>query len=153
MRMSQITKRKQEILRLSIAGMNATDTACLLSMTKQSITNHRRALRQMFGVATYAEVVEQFKQMLEFHVERIAVSKVRYTPHFGEVLSRRETHVFESMARGNRAKEIAQELDISYRTVEAHMTNIRKKLGSRENWNAAMMQYHGPARLMVEGDL
>lgn len=46
-----------------------------------------------------------------------------------EVLTDREIAVLRSAARGNRTKDIATELSVSTRTVEAHFTNIFNKFG------------------------
>lgn len=46
-----------------------------------------------------------------------------------EVLTDREIAVLRSAARGNRTKDIATELSVSTRTVEAYFTNIFNKLG------------------------
>ena len=46
-------------------------------------------------------------------------------------LTAREMEVLELAARGKHAKEIAQELAISPRTVEVHKTRIMDKLGVR----------------------
>jgi DNA-binding CsgD family transcriptional regulator len=44
------------------------------------------------------------------------------------VLTRREKEVLQLIADGNRAKEIADKLGISQKTVEAHKQNIKLKL-------------------------
>lgn len=45
-----------------------------------------------------------------------------------ELLSDREMEVFERLGRGMSAKEIAQELHLSIKTIEYHRQNIREKL-------------------------
>lgn len=47
----------------------------------------------------------------------------------GESLTARESEVLRAAAEGLRSKEIAAALDISERTVKAHLTNIYNKLG------------------------
>ena len=73
--------------------------------------------------------------------------------YFGAPLTKREQQVFDSYARGNRAKEIGRELGISNRTAEEHICNIRVKMGFGTQWYAALMKYHNATRVMVEGDL
>jgi DNA-binding NarL/FixJ family response regulator len=58
------------------------------------------------------------------------------TPHRGgdpfSVLSGREREVLHLIAEGLSAKEIASQLAISTKTVEAHRTNLMRKLGVRK---------------------
>jgi DNA-binding NarL/FixJ family response regulator len=44
-------------------------------------------------------------------------------------LTDRELEIFEMIGRGNGNRDIAGQLEISHRTVDAHRVNIRKKLG------------------------
>jgi len=44
------------------------------------------------------------------------------------VLTPREVVVLEYVAKGYTSREIGEELNLSYRTVEKHCDNIRKKL-------------------------
>lgn len=52
-------------------------------------------------------------------------------PGTSKVLSSREREVSVYIANGMTCKEIAKELGISYRTVEAHRSKVMKKLGCR----------------------
>ena len=45
----------------------------------------------------------------------------------------RETEILTLIARGQSAKEIARDLDISVRTAETHRQNIRRKLGAKNS--------------------
>jgi DNA-binding NarL/FixJ family response regulator len=49
-------------------------------------------------------------------------------------LSERETEVLQLLAEGKRADEIANELDLSQKTVENHLSNITGKLGVRDRF-------------------
>ena len=53
----------------------------------------------------------------------------RVTPDLVERLSRREMQVFRRLADGLTIHQIGREMDISFKTVEVHRNNIRKKLG------------------------
>lgn len=53
------------------------------------------------------------------------------------VLTAREAQVLNELARGLSNKIIAEDLDISYRTVEVHRANLLRKLGA-ENFPAAL---------------
>ena len=50
----------------------------------------------------------------------------------GEALSAREREVLQLIAEGFSAKEIASDLGISPKTVEAHRTSVMRKLGARK---------------------
>lgn len=54
----------------------------------------------------------------------------------GMSLTPREIECMHGIMRGLTAKEIAITLNISYRTVELHINNIRKKLGSKNKAEA-----------------
>lgn len=45
------------------------------------------------------------------------------------LLTQREREVFDSLLKGGTSKEIARELDVSHRTIEAHRQNLLRKLG------------------------
>ncbi|MDQ5959436.1 MAG: hypothetical protein QG592_515, partial [Pseudomonadota bacterium] len=45
------------------------------------------------------------------------------------LLTEREREILILVAQGNSNKRIAQQLDVSVRTVETHRLNLRKKLG------------------------
>ncbi|GAB0153751.1 response regulator transcription factor [Marinobacterium sp. BA1] len=47
------------------------------------------------------------------------------------LLTDRETEILRFVAEGLSSKEIARSLEISYKTVEVHRTNIRKKLNTK----------------------
>ena len=51
-------------------------------------------------------------------------------PEAAPELSEREREVLEAMARGERSKEIAARLNITERTVKAHLASIYNKLGA-----------------------
>ena len=46
-------------------------------------------------------------------------------------LSKRELQMFKLLAEGRSASEIAAKLSLSQKTIGAHRTNIRKKMGFR----------------------
>lgn len=46
-------------------------------------------------------------------------------------LSDRERHVLELVGRGLSTREIANELHVAFKTVEAHYAHIKKKTGAR----------------------
>lgn len=54
-----------------------------------------------------------------------------------ETLADRELQVFEHIGRGYRSVEIAEQLGISIKTVESHVSRIRQKLGLRNSHEVA----------------
>lgn len=56
----------------------------------------------------------------------------RSAPDPFTALSAREREVLQRIAEGLSAKEIASELEISIKTVEAHRTSLMRKLGARK---------------------
>jgi len=55
-----------------------------------------------------------------------------------EALTERETEVLRLVAAGCRNQDIARELDVSIKTVEFHLSNIRGKLGVRSRTEAVV---------------
>lgn len=51
------------------------------------------------------------------------------SPLTADLLTQREKEILNLTANGLTSKEIAERLEISARTVEAHRANIREKLG------------------------
>jgi len=64
-------------------------------------------------------------------VEQLRAPKRSSTEPFS-LLSAREREVLHLIADGLSAKEIAKELEISSKTVEAHRTSVMRKLGARK---------------------
>ena len=64
-------------------------------------------------------------------VEQLRTPKARSQEPFS-VLSAREREVLHLIAEGMSAKEVAIELEISPKTVEAHRTSLMRKLGVRK---------------------
>ena len=57
--------------------------------------------------------------------------------HFGdEALTEREIEVLQSVARGNRNRDIAEQLFISEETVKVHIKHIMEKLGASDRTQA-----------------
>lgn len=48
-------------------------------------------------------------------------------------LSDRELEVFEALGRGHSTREVADQLNLSIKTVESHRENIKRKLGLKKN--------------------
>ncbi len=56
-----------------------------------------------------------------------------------ELLTRREREILKHIAHGKTSREIAEELDISFRTVQTHRANLMEKLGLKNT--AELVRY------------
>ncbi|MFH2091427.1 MAG: response regulator transcription factor [Pseudomonadota bacterium] len=66
------------------------------------------------------------RMYMDTHSERL--KEFEAMPQFKEI-SKKERHVLQLVAEGEKTKDIAEKLNISIKTVEGHRTNIMKKLG------------------------
>lgn len=69
-----------------------------------------------------------------------AINKARSDADL-EILTDREIEIVKSLARGNSVKEIAEDLSISSKTVQNHITNIKEKLEVRSTINLIQMAW------------
>jgi DNA-binding NarL/FixJ family response regulator len=94
---------------------------------------------EQLGAAKEAERVAEIVRQIQHHGDSVPPA----TPARNEEgLTRREIEVLRRVAAGKRNAEIADELFVSIRTVEAHVTSIYRKLGvSGIRARAAIIQY------------
>ncbi len=81
------------------------------------------ALRRVLGGGIY--VSEQVGASM---IERFAVSGRKHSMDPIERLSNREVQVLNLIGRGKTTREIAQDLNLSIKTIESHRQRIKKKL-------------------------
>jgi len=55
-----------------------------------------------------------------------------------KILTKREREVFELLVKNNITKDIAEELDISEKTVRNHISNVMQKLGVKGRASAVV---------------
>lgn len=91
-------------------------------------TDPKRLTAAVRQVAS-GEVVLNAKLLAEVFPRRLCPARTTHTPK--TQISAREGEVLALTARGLEAKEIADRLSISARTVDVHRANIRNKLGLR----------------------
>lgn len=107
----------QQALRAGAAGYLLKDAAT---------AELERALREVaaggsyFSPAVSAKVMQAYAQQLEGSAP----------PQ--EVLTERQREILRRLAQGKRAKEIAFDLKLSVKTVEAHRSQIMQRLGIRD---------------------
>jgi DNA-binding NarL/FixJ family response regulator len=84
----------------------------------------------MSEVVTALHAVMGGDVVLHGTVAHRVIARARHdTPGRAGILTGRELEVLRLAARGSRTKEIAADLAVSTRTVEAHLTSIFNKLG------------------------
>ena len=74
--------------------------------------------------------VELRGQEIFLHMTIDVVQKVEVDPHFEMNLTRRELELLPMLSAGLANKQIAEKLNISERTVKAHVSNVLQKTGS-----------------------
>ena len=86
------------------------------------------ALRRILAGELY--VSEQVKTRM---MERLAVGGRQQTEDLIEGLSNRELEVLDLIGRGKTARQVAESLNVSLKTVDSHRQNIKKKLGLKNS--------------------
>lgn len=88
----------------------------------------------------FAEIVNKYYERT--HAAQFELSKDRLAPKTGLVhpLSKRELEVsFHHIVNGMTSLQIAKALEVSKKTVEAHLTHFRFKCGTHGNWRWGMI--------------
>lgn len=93
------------------------------------------ALRDVFRGGSYLSP-KMLSQLV--HDFRTRVKSSDHLPRFAS-LTPREKEVLKMLAEGNSVKEVATQLDLSVKTVEAHKFNLMRKLGIHNK--AQLVQY------------
>ena len=94
-----------------------------------------RAISTELGMHPLVEKVVGLKEEADRHVVHSA------SPEFPGGLTAREVEVLRLVASGNSNSEIANELVLSIRTVERHVSNIYGKTGSGGKANATAFAF------------
>ena len=108
---------------LMVRGLQAGARGYLLKDTD------RRALFDTIRAAARGETLLKPDIMMRVLACRNAPSPDKQSASQPVNLTERERQVLEAVARGERSKEIALRLEISERTVKAHLASIYSKLG------------------------
>lgn len=88
--------------------------------------------------ATYVQIINAIKQSVQGYV---LISERMFTAARQDQLTPTEREVLARIAEEKTNKEIAQELSISQRTVEHHLTSIHQKLGVKSRVGAVARGY------------
>jgi two-component system response regulator NreC len=115
----------------------APDTAVVLLTMERDLTLARRALDAgaagyLFKDSAHLELIEAVRAAAagERHLApAVAAGLKNEKEEERPILSPRETEVLKLMALGHTNREIAEQLDLSVRTVETHRAHVQQKLG------------------------
>ncbi|WP_305788022.1 LuxR C-terminal-related transcriptional regulator [Symbioplanes lichenis] len=110
------------------------DTAAMLALGKE-------LAGRASASATYLKAAEQ-QRMVEELSSRPADG--RDPGPWAAVLTNREYEIASIASTGTRTKEIAQQLNLSARTIEAHLSHIYRKLGVSSRAALANLMLHPP---------
>jgi PAS domain S-box-containing protein len=117
----------------------------------KSLTYAQHSIEQLFmPVLTKAEafikdervrhLFRELRQKIDEYKDTSSIGKVSYKKN----LSRREAEICALIQKGHKGQEIAKILSISFKTLETHRKNIRKKLGltrSQTNLRSFLMYF------------
>jgi two-component system nitrate/nitrite response regulator NarL len=78
-------------------------------------------------------------QLMRRLIQGLAMRSHAGTPPALDILSQRERQVAEAVARGSTNKEIARVMNITERTVKAHLTAAFEKLGVRDRMQLSLL--------------
>src|SRR5215470_11636071 len=85
----------------------------------------------------HKEIVETIRRVNKGKVNVPASVAAQLAEHMGEeTLTERETEVLQLIGRGNRNRDVAEQLFISEETVKVHMKHIMEKLGANDRTQA-----------------
>lgn len=108
-------------------------------------TAHAREVVAALHAVVRGEVV------LDASVAHRVLARARQEAPVTGLLTGRELEVLRLVAKGSRTKEIAADLSVSTRTVEAHLTSIFNKLGVSSRIEA-VLRANSKGWLSVSGD-
>lgn len=115
----------------------APETAVVLLTMERDLTLAQRALDDgaagyLFKDSAHLELIEAVRAAAagERHLApAVAAGLKNQKEDDRPILSPRETEVLKLMALGHTNREIAEQLDLSVRTVETHRAHVQQKLG------------------------
>lgn len=115
----------------------APETAIVLLTMERDLTLARRALDAgaagyLFKDSAHLELIEAVRAAAAGNrhlAPAVAAGLKNAKEEERPVLSPRETEVLQLMALGHTNREIAEQLDLSVRTVETHRAHVQQKLG------------------------
>lgn len=128
--MMSLTPSVQESLGYFAAGASGYCHALAATTMLQQVVESVQA----GGIWIGAELMQQMVQRIAQQTPPTSV-----IPEKLALLTGKERQVAESVAQGLTNKEVAKQLDISDRTVKAHLTAVFEKLGVRDRIHLALL--------------
>jgi DNA-binding CsgD family transcriptional regulator len=117
---SPLSEQEAAVAKLVAAGHTNRQIAARLHLSERTVETLLRGIRKGLGLRSRA-------QLAAWSVERVATAiEDTQTP-----LTGREREIVRLVAEGHPNRQIAVDLDIAERTVEAHLDHVRDKLGLR----------------------
>jgi serine/threonine-protein kinase PknK len=143
------TERSARLIGATMARLRAAGVGRLLVSTRAAYERDLATVRDQLGEEAFTRETANGAAMSRdeviaeaLAVARDATTRQKAIPPDG--LTAREAEVLGLLARGRTNQEIADELVVSLRTVERHLTNIYGKIGARNRANAtAYAMTHG----------
>ncbi len=83
-------------------------------------------------------------------IKRFVIGGRQQTEDLIDELSNRELEVLDLIGRGKTARQVAESLNVSLKTVDSHRQNIKKKLGLE---NSAQLAQFATHRLLIYAKL
>lgn len=90
---------------------------------------------------------ELIQQLIQRSARQTVIEVDDHSFSGAELLSERELEVVDCVAKGLSNKHIARELDVTERTVKAHLTAIFKKLDLKDRLSLALLVQRGQSNL------
>jgi len=146
-RLAQVQRPDVLVLDISLPGLDGVEVARNLSQSLPavkvlalSIHNEERIVREMLkaGAAGYVDKSSALSELVRA-IRLVMEDKLYLSPSVtrgalgayagAALISARERQVLALLAEGKRSLQIAEKLNISISTVDAHRRNIMRKLG------------------------
>ncbi len=118
---ARLTVRETQVVCLIANGKSNKEVGSVLGITAKTADSHRTRAMRKYGLRNTAAIT-RFAIRARFALNRVE-------PHLGSRLSEREQQVLLGIADCKTTRHIAQEMNLSIKTIESHRTRLMQKLG------------------------
>ncbi len=134
----KLTRREAEIAAGVLAGLSNKAIADRLSISENTVKVHMQSMFRVTGATGRVQLARIFSG------QDVAEPAPKSSP--------REREVLKLIALGKTSKEIAQQLNLSTKTIEAHRYNMMRRLGLHDRADvASYAARQGIVEIAVEG--